>query len=178
MVTDGWPAWATEKVEVVDWEPSWSQRASELISDLSHGLTRWLVGPMEHVGSTAVPGLAAKPVIDLMAPVGSLIDAADADDVLTEAGWHLVPPELDERPWRRMYVLPNGDRRVAHLHLLESEHPRWGEALLFRDRLRQDRQLAQRYAHVKRLAARANPDDREAYTKAKSDFVEEVVVQS
>lgn len=177
-MTEDWPTWATEKVEILDWDPSWAQRASELISDLDDSLARWLVGPIEHIGSTAVPGLAAKPVIDLMAPVGSLAGAAEADEVLMEAGWELVPPELDQRPWRRMYVMPDGDRRLAHLHLIEPEHPRWREVLLFRDRLRQDPQLVQRYQHIKRLAARAHPDDREAYTKAKSDFVEHVVGRS
>ncbi len=122
-----------------------------------------------------MPGLAAKPVVDLLAPVESLADGPRADDVLAEAGWQLVPPELDQRPWRRMYVLPEDDRRLAHLHLVEFDHPRWREILLFRDRLRRHPELAQEYAHVKRVAARAHPDDREAYTKAKSAFIEEVV---
>ncbi|HEX9766299.1 MAG TPA: GrpB family protein [Nitriliruptorales bacterium] len=176
-MADRWPAWATQKVEIVDWDPSWSQRASDLISDLDHRLARWLAGSVEHVGSTAVPGLAAKPVVDLLAPVVSLVDAPGADDVLSEAGWQLVPPELDRRPWRRSYVLADDDRRLAHLHLVEREHARWRETLLFRDRLRRHPELAQEYARVKRFAARAHADDREAYTEAKSAFVQDVVAR-
>ncbi len=131
---DGWPAWATREVELSEPDPVWERHASELRADLERRLVHWLEGHVEHVGSTAVAGLAAKPVIDLMAPVSSLVESGRAADVLAEAGWHLVPPDLDQRPWRRMHVLPEADRRVAHLHLVETAHPQWREVLLFRDR--------------------------------------------
>ena len=130
---------------------------------------------IHHVGSTAVPGLAAKPIIDLLAIVESLEDTWGAHDTLTEAGWELVPPELDDRPWRRMFVLPDGDRRVAHLHFVRADHPRARETLAFRDTLRRDPSLADEYAHLKRRAATTHHDDREAYTEAKSAFVARVV---
>lgn len=174
-MSDTWPAWATQRVEVNEWDPTWEERASELISDLDRRLAPWLEGGVEHVGSTAVPGLPAKAVIDLMAPVASLAEARRADGVLAEAGWHLVPLELDQRPWRRMYVLPEADRRVAHLHLVEPEHRRWRDTIVFRDQLRQHPDIAQQYAQAKRAAAQAHRDDREAYTEAKSTFVQRVV---
>lgn len=107
--------------------------------------------------------------------VSSLINSERADDVLAEAGWHLVPPELDQRPWRRMHVLPDGDRRLAHLHLVELTHPQWRDVLLFRDRLRLHPELAAEYMRTKRLAAQAHSDDREAYTAAKSALVHKVI---
>lgn len=174
-MSDAWPAWATQEVEISEPDPAWEWQAAELRTDLDRRLARWLDGHLEHVGSTAVPGLAAKPVIDLMAPVHSLVDSERADDVLAEAGWHLVPPELDQRPWRRMHVLPDGDRRFAHLHLVEPTHPKWRDVLLFRDRLRLHPELAAQYMRIKRLAAQAHPDDREAYTAAKSAFVHQVI---
>lgn len=128
-----------------------------------------------HVGSTAVPGLAAKPVVDLMAPVRSLTASEEADAVLAGCGWRLVPPDLDQRPWRRLHVLPEDDRRLAHLHLIEPDHPRWHEALAFRDRLRREPDLAAEYARLKRQAARRHGRDREVYTQAKSAFVEAVL---
>lgn len=177
-MAESWPAWATQQVEIVDWNPNWMQLARDLVSDVSRRLVRWLDGSVEHVGSTAVPGLAAKPVVDLIAPVGSVADAAEVADVLTEGGWQLVPPGLDRRPWRRMYVLPQDDRRLAHLHLVERNHPRWREMILFRDRLRQHSELVSEYARLKRLAAGAHSDDREAYTAAKAAFIEDVVTRS
>jgi GrpB-like predicted nucleotidyltransferase (UPF0157 family) len=174
-VREAWPAWATEKIEIVEPDPAWERRAAELGADLGRRLAHWLDGRVEHVGSTAVLGLAAKPVLDLMAPMRSLADSADADATLAGAGWKLVPPELDRRPWRRMYVLPDGSRRAAHLHLIEPAHPRWREALAFRDELRRRPDLVAAYAGVKRAAAHAHGDDREAYTAAKSAFVRRVI---
>jgi GrpB-like predicted nucleotidyltransferase (UPF0157 family) len=110
-----------------------------------------------------------------MAPVSSLTTSAEADQALTDAGWHLVPPALDRRPWRRMYVLPKDDRRIAHLHLVEREHPRWRETLRFRDELRRQPDLAEAYYRLKLRAAEAHGHDREAYTEAKSAFVDEVL---
>lgn len=137
-------------------------------------LEPWLAGGVEHVGSTAVPGLAAKPVIDLMASV------RDPDAVIAQAGsrleadgWRYVPPELDGRPWRRFYVKPDacGQRRIAHLHVIASGHPRWAQQIAFRDELRRDDQLARRYEDLKRRVAAQHADDREAYTDAKAEFI-------
>jgi GrpB-like predicted nucleotidyltransferase (UPF0157 family) len=169
---DDWPAWARQRVEVVAADPAWARRAAELATDLQMRLDRWLDGAVEHVGSTAVPGLAAKPVLDLLAPLTSLAEAAAAGDVLAAAGWHLVPPELDGRPWRRLHVLADGDRRVAHLHLVASTHPHCRELVRFRDLLRAEPGLATEYARIKRRAASEHGDDREAYTRAKAAFVE------
>lgn len=124
-----------------------------------------------------MPDLSAKPVIDLMAPVKSLTAAARADHSLTPAGWHLVPPDLDMRPWRRMYVLPQDGRRFAHLHLVERQHHRWRDTLRFRDQLRRRPDLAQAYSLIKLRAAEAHEHDREAYTEAKSAFVDHVLQQ-
>lgn len=172
---EDWPPWATQKVEIHAWDPSWQQRAAELIAALEPLLERWLAGRIEHVGSTAVPGLAAKPVIDLQAPVVSLVGSEPADHLLAEAGWHLVPPELDQRAWRRLHVLADSDRRVAHLHLVEGDHPRRRETLDFRDQLREQPALAAQYERLKRTAAHEHGDDREAYTHAKAAFIRTVV---
>jgi GrpB-like predicted nucleotidyltransferase (UPF0157 family) len=143
-------------------------------------LAPWLAGGVEHAGSTAVPGLAAKPVIDLMAPVSDLDVAAEqAPARLAADGWHYVPPELDQRPWRRFFVKPDasGQRREAHLHLIQAGHPRWAEQITFRDALRRDGQLAQRYEDLKRRLATQHGHDREAYSTGKEQFVAAVLAQ-
>jgi GrpB-like predicted nucleotidyltransferase (UPF0157 family) len=170
-----WPAWATEPVHVVDHDPRWGGIADRLRHDLDDRLAPWRAGPVAHVGSTAVPGLAAKPTVDLLAPVRDLDAAAVADRVLADAGWELIPPDLDERPWRRSYALPDGDRRVAHLHLVAHDHPKVAATFAFRDALRADPALARRYAELKGAAADRYRHDREAYTAAKADFVEQVL---
>jgi [ribosomal protein S5]-alanine N-acetyltransferase len=168
---DDWPPWARQPVVVVEPDPSWPRRAAALQLDLAARLASVLDGPIEHVGSTAVPGLPAKPVIDLLAPVRSLQVVDDVEVALADAGWHLVPPDLDERTWRRLFVLPHGARRVAHLHLVAAGHPKVQEEVRFRDLLRARPDLARVYAEVKRLAAAMHEHDREAYTAAKAGVI-------
>ena len=74
-----------------------------------------------------------------------------------------------------MYVLPEGDRRLAHVHLMKLAHPERRELVLFREQLHLRPEPAAEYLRRTRLAARANPEDREAYTAARSSFVGRVV---
>ena len=166
-----WPAWAGEPVVIVDYDPGWALQAAQERRRLVDLLGPWLVDDVYHVGSTAIPGLAAKPIIDLMAGVGSLDDAPVLVGVLAPYDWHLVPPELDARPWRRLLVKVAAGQRVAHLHLLNPGTPRWAEQLQFRDRLRARPALAAEYGQLKRRLAREHADDREAYAKGKAAFV-------
>lgn len=184
-MTEQWPAWAVERVEIVAADPDWPAAAARLVERLHLVLAPWLSAGIEHVGSTAVPGLAAKPVLDLLAPVTSLTAAERAAPTLARdgpwsgdapaEGWSFVPPELDQRPWRRMFVLPEGDRRVAHLHLVLADDPHVDEIIAFRDALRRSADLRDAYARLKRSAAAAHESDREAYTAAKSAFVADVL---
>jgi GrpB-like predicted nucleotidyltransferase (UPF0157 family) len=173
-VDDAVPAWAHEKAEVLPHDPRLAARARTERDRLARLLVPWLVDGVEHVGSTAVPGLAAKPVIDLMASVadpGAVV--AQAGERLAADGWRYVPPELDRKQWRRFFVKPDasGQRRVAHLHVIQAGHPRWAEQVAFRDALRRDDRLARSYENLKRRLAAQHAGDREAYTDAKAEFV-------
>jgi GrpB-like predicted nucleotidyltransferase (UPF0157 family) len=170
-----WPAWATEPVFIVDYDERWALQAAEERQRLGILLGPWLVDDIHHVGSTAIPGLPAKPIIDLMVGVGSLGDAPAMARVLAPHDWHLVPPEFDARPWRRLLVKVAAGRRIAHLHLLNPGASQWAEQLRFRDRLCARPALAAEYAQLKRRLARVHADDREAYTKAKAAFVRRVL---
>jgi GrpB-like predicted nucleotidyltransferase (UPF0157 family) len=173
-VTNAIPQWAHERAEVRPHDPGLIARAETERAWLAGLLEPWLVDGVEHVGSTAVPGLAAKPVIDLMASVDDP-DAvvAQAGERLAADGWCYVPPELDRRSWRRFFVKPDasGQRRIAHLHVIRAGNPRWSEQIAFRDALRDDDQLARRYGDLKRMLAAQHADDREAYTDAKAKFI-------
>lgn len=172
------PAWAYERATVCAHDPQWTTRARAEREQLICLLAPWLVDGVEHVGSTAVPGLAAKPIIDLMASVTDLDTAVgQASGRLVADGWCYVPPDLDRRPWRRFFVKPDssGQRREAHLQLVQAGHPRWNEQLRFRDALRRDDRLAQRYEDLKRRLAEQRGHDREAYTEGKAEFVASVL---
>ncbi len=170
------PAWAHERASVCPYDPRWAVRASAECLRLQELLAPWLVDGVEHIGSTAVPGLAAKPIVDVMASVADL--GLDHGPLVAD-GWCSVPPELDGRPWRRFFVKPDasGERREAHLHLIQAGHPRWAAQIGFRDALRRDGELARRYAELKLRLAEAHGHDREAYTEGKAEFVASTLAQ-
>lgn len=170
----GQPAWATEPVNLADADPAWALRGEQERNQLETLLAPWLLGRIEHVGSTSIPGLAAKPIIDLQAPVADLDDPGPLAAALQPYGWHYVDPDLDRRPWRRFFVKVTEGRRSAHLHAMTPGSPRWRQQLAFRDALRANPILVARYAALKRALASKHADDREAYSTAKADFVESV----
>lgn len=172
------PAWAVEAVHLSAYDPRWSERAAGYADELRPVLAPWLLGPVEHVGSTAIPGLVAKPVIDLMAQVADTDTVAvRATGALDQLNWRYVPPSLDGRPWRRFFVKvsPDGLHRLAHLHVMPAGAARWDQQLRFRDALRASPALRDEYAAVKSRLASTYADDRERYTEEKAAFVTRVM---
>ena len=129
------------------------------------------------VGSTAVPGLASKPIVDMLAPVTSLADARGAVSILEQDGW-LHWPADPNRSWRLWFLRPQPDARTHHLYLIQYDDPHVRELRAFRDALRANDALRDRYEALKRSLAKAFRDDREAYTKAKADFIDNGLRQS
>lgn len=178
MDPDNPPAWAVESVRLNAYDPGWPDCAARYADELEPVLNQWLLGRIEHVGSTAIPGIVAKPVIDLMAQV------TDTDAVVGQAGgtlggmnWRYVPPELDGRPWRRFFakVSPDGRHRLAHLHLMSAGATRWDQQIRFRDALRASPALRDEYAAIKSRLASTYAGDRERYTDEKAAFVTRVM---
>ena len=160
------------RVFVDPYDPRWPELFAAERALLDEVLAPWLVASIEHIGSTAVPGLAAKPVIDIMAPVASLEASRAAIDALGTSGYCYFPYRAGVMHW---FCKPSDDIRTHHLHLVPYRSPLWNERLAFRDALRTDARLAARYEALKRDLARAHPDDREAYTDAKTAFIREAV---
>lgn len=130
---------------------------------------------VEHIGSTAVPGLAAKPIIDLLAGVRTMAVARALHAAVVDAGYTTsrdFNATLTDRQW---YMRAAGGRRTHHLHIVEHGAAAWREHLRFRDALRADAALAARYAALKAALAQRHADDREAYTEAKTAFVRSVL---
>jgi GrpB-like predicted nucleotidyltransferase (UPF0157 family) len=155
-------------IEIVEYDPAWLARfASE-----RDRLLRLLPGAeIHHIGSTAVPGMPAKPVIDLMALVQDL-DAPIA--ALTEQGGYQYPEAFNATlTHRRWLCRPAAAHRTHHLHLVD-EPTELARHLRFRDRLRASDALGGEYARLKRRLAERFGDDREAYSAAKSAFIERV----
>ena len=165
-----------ERVQIVNYDPAWPSRFAEqqtLVEDL---LRPWLTGRVEHVGSTAVPGLRAKPVIDMLAPVSSLAEARAAVPVLAGAGW-LYWPEDPCGYYRLWFLRPLPEARTHHLHVIEHGHPQATALLAFRDALRDSAKLRQDYASLKEQLAEQHSDRRNAYTNAKGAFIWRALLQ-
>lgn len=126
---------------------------------------------LEHTGSTAVPGLAAKPVLDILAGYPERATVPVYIEVLTQAGYvHRGEQEIPGREFFR-----RGNPRAYHLHLTAIGSTFWKDHLAFRDRLRADDTLRDAYAALKADLTARLPRDREAYITAKTSFVDKVL---
>jgi GrpB-like predicted nucleotidyltransferase (UPF0157 family) len=161
-------------IEIAEHDPAWSSMFAAERSLLERTLAPWLGGAVEHIGSTAVPGLAAKPVIDIMAPVASLEASRDAIDALRELDYHYAPYRSEVMHW---FCKPGPSLRTHHLHLVPYRSELWEARIAFRDCLRSNPRVAAQYVALKRDLALAHCRDREAYTEAKGAFIVEILRQ-
>ena len=139
---------------------------------IARHLGGYLVGPIEHIGSTAVPGMVAKPVIDIMAPVLDLESSRPAIALMEAIGYWYFPYRADVIHW---FCKPSDAVRTHHLHLVPLRSQTWTDRLAFRDALRADALLAREYGDLKRSLAEQFREDREAYTEAKGAFIQRVL---
>ncbi len=159
-------------IEVVEYSPQWMELFVAERDLLARELKRWLVGVPEHIGSTAVPGLAAKPIIDIMAPVASLEASQPAIEAVGRIGYVFYPYKAEVMHW---FCKPSPGYRTHHLHLVPVGSPLWVERLTFRDALRASEALRTEYQALKQSLAQTYREDREAYTSAKGPFVDRVL---
>jgi GrpB-like predicted nucleotidyltransferase (UPF0157 family) len=162
-----------DEIEIVDYDGSWPRLFEEERALLERALPPDQILAIEHAGSTAVPGLAAKPIIDIFIAVPS-IEVARATLVapikaIGYVYWAENPDKI------RMFFVkgmpPYGERRTHHIHIVEPTSETWHRTLAFRDYLRDHPDEAERYQQLKRDLARHHRSDREAYTRAKDSYV-------
>lgn len=162
-------------VELVSYDVTWPAQFKAERAMLEEALEQWLTGRIEHVGSTAIPNLVAKPIIDIMAPVRSLEDSSAAIEAAISVGYVYYPYKADTMHW---FCKPSSDYRTHHLHLIPQGSDLWLARLFFRDELRRSKALANEYAVLKEHLAKEFALDREAYTKAKKPFVDKVLAMA
>jgi GrpB-like predicted nucleotidyltransferase (UPF0157 family) len=157
------------QVRLVDSDPGWPRAFVCLAAELRSALGELAVA-VEHVGSTAVPGLVAKPILDLA--VG-LAPATDPDHVIRAIGRLGYAYRGDKGDsGGLLFVLEDRPaHRIAHLHVVPHGGEPWRQYLAFRDRLRSDADARAGYAEVKRRLGERFADDRQAYTAGKAAFV-------
>jgi len=171
-----------EDVALAAYNPRWPGLFQEEKEHLLACLPPDLIGRIEHFGSTAVPGLAAKPIIDILVEVRSLEETRLRIVPILEAQgyeyfWRPTWGD-DTPPFYAWFIKRDSEgRRTHHLHMVERHFEHW-DRLLFRDYLKAHPEAAEEYQRLKmRLAARY-PHDRVAYTKGKTDFILKTMEQA
>jgi GrpB-like predicted nucleotidyltransferase (UPF0157 family) len=157
-----------EPIRMVPSDRVWPERFEAERIVLEAAIGDWVVGGIHHVGSTAVVGLEAKPIVDILVGVQDLETSRACFGPLAELDYLYAPYLPEEMHW---FCKPDPAHRTHHLHLVPADSERYRDELAFRDLLREDPDLASRYAALKRELAAAHPRDREAYTEGKSGFI-------
>jgi GrpB-like predicted nucleotidyltransferase (UPF0157 family) len=163
-----------QSIELIDYDPTWPARFVEQKTRLAMILNPWLAGEIEHIGSTSVPGLRSKPVVDILVPAQSLGASRAAIHILNKDGWLFWPddPNKDYRLW---FLRPNPAARTHHLQIIQHDHPSFRALILFRDVLRRDVTARAAYSALKADLANKHQSDRNAYSNAKTEFVQTIL---
>lgn len=159
-------------VTLENYNPSWPKRFKQEKQLLLEVAGQWNVGAIEHVGSTAVPGMPAKPVIDIMFGVESLPGSQPAIAALVAAGYEYWPYKKEVMHW---FCKPSDAFRTHHLHLIPYQSSLWQERIRFRNVLRTNTSVFDDYAALKKRLACDYKHDRERYTQAKGPFVQKIL---
>lgn len=165
----------SEPVLLTPYDPAWPGAFERERVALEAAIGPWVVGGIHHVGSTAVPGLEAKPIVDVLAGVEDLESSRACFEPLARLEYMYAPYRSEEMHW---FCKPRPERRTHHLHLVPTGSRRYVEELAFRDLLRAEPKVAGAYAALKRELAQRFRDDREAYTDAKSGFIREALARA
>lgn len=158
-------------VRIVDYDPAWPGEAARELARVGAALGDLAVR-LDHVGSTSVPGLAAKPIVDLQVSVVALEPRAAYVDPLESIGYLFVP--FATAPEYHFFGRPRERPRTHHLHVCAAGSFEERRHLAVRDYLRAEPAEAARYEAVKRESVRRNPEDRVAYMAGKDGFVKEL----
>jgi GrpB-like predicted nucleotidyltransferase (UPF0157 family) len=164
-------------IVIVEYDPQWPiiyQKEKEAILEALGDL----VLGIEHMGSTAVPGLPAKPLIDICLGLRQIDDAMKCVEPLSLLGYEYVPEYEKVLSERRYFRKGPPGRRTHHLHMWEMNTEGWKRHVLFRNLLRADPDMAQQYLTLKQELAQKYGNNRPAYSDAKSAFIEPVLAKA
>ena len=126
---------------------------------------------IQHVGSTAILDLPAKPILDIAIAVRDFDEARVCIQPIEQLGYEY----RGENGIPRRHFFAKGNPRTHHIHINEIDGPEWRSQILFRDYLRQHPHVVRQYAELKLALAQQYPTDRPAYTEAKAPFIQQVL---
>lgn len=163
------------------YDPDWPSTFERERVRLAPILQPYLVEPLEHIGSTSVPGLVAKPIIDMVAVVEDISPVIVEAGPLRRIGWVLAPEPADEIERRLSFCTPSKELRTHHLLVVEESFSGWRGWLAFRDYLRKNPDVAREYGEPKThlsIEQGSNPNERDQYRAGKDDWVSTVTARA
>jgi GrpB-like predicted nucleotidyltransferase (UPF0157 family) len=160
-----------EEISIVPYNPEWPRLFDIEAENLRRRFPEPLINRIEHFGSTAVPGLAAKPIVDILVEVSSLEETTRLIVPVLESDGYDYFWRTDVSPSYAWFIKRNSKReRTHHIHMVEADSKLW-ERLFFRDYLREFPNEAKRYEELKLYLSDKYKNDRVAYTNGKTEFV-------
>jgi GrpB-like predicted nucleotidyltransferase (UPF0157 family) len=163
-----------DPIKIVSYDEGWPAAFRRQRARVESALRPWLVGRVEHIGSTSVPGLPAKPIIDMLARIPAY-ETAGIVDAMADIGWAHAPEPGDEPNRKWSFCFPDAAWRSHHLHIYEAASASWPPLLALRDHLRRHPEDAAEYGRIKTALAAVDPHDRLRYRAGKAPFIEEVL---
>jgi len=161
------------KVSIVEYRPEWRTMFENEKRTIQTALGE-VSAQIEHIGSTAVVGLAAKPIIDLMIGLGDFSIADYLVPKIEALGYEYIQKYEAVMPFRRFFIKEQMGLRTHQIHMVEIGTEFWDRLILFRDYLRQNADVVARYASLKRELAEREWNDVNEYADAKTEFVREI----
>ena len=161
-------------VSLKSYDPTWPSLFEQERRTIGNSLSPASYRSIEHVGSTAVPGLSAKPIIDIAIAIDSLSSLEKIRRSLERIGYEYRGDGGTDGG--HVFVKSPGlEIRTFHLHVVWIDDPQWDNYIRFRDALRQNPKLAGEYAKIKMKLAEDFPEDRKKYTHAKDNFIQKIL---
>ncbi len=159
-------------VKLENYNEKWKDIFEEESKLISSKINKFLIG-IQHIGSTAIPGIAAKPIIDIAVAIDSLSNVEKIIKLLHELGFQYRGEQ--GIPGRHLFVKGDEENRTHHLHVVENDHHEWKTHILFRDYLKSNSKVAKEYSNLKIELAKKYEFDREKYTEGKSEFIQKII---
>ncbi|MBA4384796.1 MAG: GrpB family protein [Anaerolinea sp.] len=163
----------TPPIVIEPYQPEWQKKFSREAFLIRFVIGRYIT-KIEHIGSTAVPGLAAKPIIDMLIGVNSLTDTQRFVHRLERLGYVYVQKYEVDLPERRYLYKQRRGEDTFHLHMVEPQSEFFRRHIAFRDYLRSHPDAVTEYASLKLRLAREFGSDRAGYTDAKTEFIQSI----
>lgn len=161
-----------EQIFIVPYDPAWPGKFEEEKKLIEKTIGEFVIGGVHHIGSTSIPGISAKPIIDIMVGVESLEKSKPCIELLEKIQYQYFPYKPDQEHW---FCKPSPQHRTHHLHIIPTTHPDFKARLAFRDYLRNNPRYKNEYEDLKKNLAKKFINNRDAYTDAKTQFVNKIL---